>query len=40
MKKFVEKVKDVDCEEESEDVSYSGFTTGNKSINDSEMSNF
>ena len=33
----VEKVKDVECKEESKDVSHSGFKTDNESINESEM---
>ena len=30
----------VECEEESKDVSHSGFRTDNKSINESEMRTF
>ena len=37
MKIFVEKIKDVECEEESKDVSHSRFRIDNKSINESEM---
>ena len=37
---YLEKVKDIECEEESEDVSHSGFRTDNESINESEMSTF
>ena len=33
---YVEKVKDVECEEESKDVSHSGFRTDNES----EMNTF
>ena len=36
----VEKLKDVECKEESEDVSYSRFRTDNESINESKMSTF
>ena len=36
----LEKVKDVECEEESKDVSNSGFSTDNESISESEMSTF
>ena len=35
-----EKVKGIECEEESEDVSHSGFRTDNERINESEMSTF
>ena len=38
-----EKVKGIECEEceeESEDVSHSGFRTDNENINESEMSTF
>ena len=35
---YVEKVKDVECEVESKDVSHLGFRTDNESINESEMS--
>ena len=35
---YVEKVKDVESEEESEEVSHLGFRTDNESINESEMS--
>ena len=34
----VEKVKDAECEEESEDVSHSGFRADNENINKSEIS--
>ena len=37
---YVEKVKNVEYEEESEHVTYSGFRTDNESINESEMSTF
>ena len=37
---YVEKVKDIECEEESENVSHSGFRIDNESINESEMSTF
>ena len=37
---YVEKVKDVECKEESKDVQHSGFRTDNKSTNESEMSTF
>ena len=37
---YVEKVKDIECEEESVNVSHSGFRIDNKSINESEMSTF
>ena len=39
---YVEEVNNVhvECEEESEDASYSGFRTDNESINESEMSTF
>ena len=37
---YVEKVKDIECEEESEDVSHSWFRTDNESINVSEMNTF
>ena len=37
---YVEKVKDAECEEESEDVSHSVFRADNESINESEMSTF
>ena len=36
----VEKLKDVECKEESEDVLYSGLRTDNEGINKSEMSTF
>ena len=39
-KAYVEKVKDVKCEEESKDVSHSGFMTDDESINESKMSTF
>ena len=41
-KNHIDKVKDVhvECEEESEDVSHSGFRTYNESIDESEMSTF
>ena len=35
---YVEKVKGIECEEESEDVSHSGCRIDNESINESEMS--
>ena len=37
---YVEKVKNIECEEESKDVSHSGFRIDNESINESEMSTF
>ena len=40
MKNYVEKVKDVECEEESKAVFHSGFKTDNESINKSEMGTF
>ena len=33
---YVEKVKDVNCEEESKDIIHSGFRTDNESINESK----
>ena len=38
--KLCRNVKDVECKEESEDVSHSGFRTDNKSINGCKMSTF
>ena len=38
LKMFVDKVKDIKCEEENKDVSHSGFRADNESINESEMS--
>ena len=35
---IIAKVKEIECEEESKDVSHSGFRTDNESINESEMS--
>ena len=37
---YVEKIRDIECEEESKGISHSGFRTDNESINESEMSNF
>ena len=37
---YVDKVKDVECEEESNDVSHSGFRTDNEIINESEIDYF
>ena len=37
---YVEKVKNVECEEESKDVFHSGFIIDNESINESKISNF
>ena len=37
---YVEKIKYVECEEESKDVSLSGFRIDNESVNESEMSTF
>ena len=37
---YVEKVKDVECEEESKDVFHSGFRTDNESSNESEIGTF
>ena len=39
-KYYVEKVKDIECEKESENVSDLGFRTDNESINESEISTF
>ena len=36
----MQKVKDVKCEEESEDVFHLGFRTDNESINENEMNTF
>ena len=38
--KDLEKVKDIECEEESEDFSHLGFRTNNEGINKSETSTF
>ena len=37
---YVEKVKDAEYEEESEDIAHLGFRTDNESTNESEMSTF
>ena len=37
---YVEKVKDVECEEESEYIFHSGFRTSNESIDESEMCSY
>ena len=36
----IEKVRDIACEEASDDFSHSGFRTDNESINEKEMSTF
>ena len=37
---YIEKIRGIECQEESKGVSHSGFRTDNERINESEMSTF